>query len=134
MVEANVIKVVGAAISDADGRILCAQRGSGRSLSGYWEFPGGKIELGESPQMALQREIREELHCEISVGSEVCTTQHSYDFATVVLTVFRATLISGTPERTEHAQLRWVEPQLMPDLLWAPADTEPVALLSQSSS
>lgn len=124
------IHVVGAAISDADGRILCAQRGPGRSLSGYWEFPGGKIEPGETPRAALQREIQEELHCTINVGSEVCTTHYTYDFGTVVLTVFRATVESGTPQRTEHTQLRWVDPQLMPDLLWAPADAEPVALLS----
>ena len=71
--EPKLIRVVGAAIVK-DGKVLCAQRGSGKTLSGYWEFPGGKIEAGETPQQALQREIEEELLCEINVDKEVCTS------------------------------------------------------------
>src|SRR5699024_10474848 len=79
------INVVGAVIVK-DGEILCAQRGDGGSLAGMWEFPGGKIEPGETPQGALQREIDEELRCEVRVGEHVETTAYDYDFGVVTLT------------------------------------------------
>ncbi|MCI5826430.1 MAG: (deoxy)nucleoside triphosphate pyrophosphohydrolase [Arcanobacterium sp.] len=125
------IQVVGAAITNDAGEILCAKRGPGRSLAGFWEFPGGKIEPGESPEEALRREISEELNCEITVGAHVSTVRHSYHFGVVELSIYRATLISGTPQRTEHSELRWVQAQDMPRLTWAPADAEPVAALAR---
>ena len=75
----KIINVVGAAIIK-DGEVLCARRGEGKSLAGYWEFPGGKIEPHESARQALHREIEEELLCEIEIGSEVCTASYDYDF------------------------------------------------------
>lgn len=125
----GLIDVVGAAIMQ-NGRVLCGQRGPGKSLAGYWEFPGGKIETGETPSEALRREIEEELLCEVAVGQEVCTSEHLYDFGKVRLTTFICHLISGTPRMTEHAQIRWMEPVHMPELNWAPVDVEAVKLIS----
>lgn len=128
--EPKLIRVVGAAIVK-DGKVLCAQRGSGKTLSGYWEFPGGKIEEGETTQQALQREIEEELLCEINVDKEVCTSDYLYDFGHVELTTFLCHLIEGSPKLTEHARMVWVEPADMPQLNWAPVDHDAVEHISK---
>lgn len=125
----KTINVVGAAIVK-DGKVLCAQRGEGRSLAGFWEFPGGKIEPHETARQALHREIEEELLCEVEVADEVCTSSYDYDFGTVVLTSFVCHLLSGTPRLTEHHEIRWVAPAEMSALHWAPADREAVRLIS----
>ena len=125
------INVVGAVIVDStSGHILCAQRGKG-SLAGLWEFPGGKIEEGESPQAALEREINEELLCSISVGDFIVTTEHDYDFGTVILTTFLCTLEEGQPRLTEHMEVLWLPPEDMMTLDWAPADVPAVKLLQE---
>lgn len=121
------INVVGAVIVK-DALILCAQRGPG-SLAGMWEFPGGKIEQGETPREALLREIDEELHCTVEVGEEVTTTTHEYEFGIVTLTTFLCELVDGTPELTEHAEVRWLPPYSLSDLEWAPADVPAVEIL-----
>ena len=77
----NIINVVGAAIV-RNGKVLCAQRGEGKSLAGFWEFPGGKIEPHETAREALHREIEEEVLCEVEVADEVCTSSYDYDFGT----------------------------------------------------
>ncbi len=123
------IRVVGAVIL-RDGLVLCAQRGPDGSLPGMWEFPGGKIEPGESPQVALSREIIEELHCEVVVGEEVATTTHEYDFGVVTLTTYYCQLRSGDPQLTEHAELRWVAPSQLAALEWAPADIPAIDRIS----
>ena len=128
--EPKLIRVVGAAIVK-DGKVLCAQRGSGKMLSGYWEFPGDKIEEGETPQQALRREIGEELLCEINVDKEVCTSDYLYDFGHVELTTFLCHLIEGSPKLTEHARMVWVEPADMPQLNWAPVDHDAVEHISK---
>jgi 8-oxo-dGTP diphosphatase len=119
------INVVGAVIV-MDGRVLCAQRGPAGSLAGLWEFPGGKIEPGETAAAALEREITEELECNISVGDEVTTTRHEYEFGIVTLTTFYCELVDGTPNLTEHAEVRWLAPDLLGTLDWAPADVPAV--------
>jgi 8-oxo-dGTP diphosphatase len=115
------ISVVGAVVI-RHGKVLCAQRGPGGALPGLWEFPGGKVEPGETARQALEREIREELHCDIEVGEEVTTTNHDYDFGRVSLTTFYSRLISGDVRLTEHSDLRWLEPSRLTELDWAPAD------------
>lgn len=121
----KVIHVVGAVIVD-DGRVLCAQRGPAGALAGMWEFPGGKVEMGETPRAALEREIDEELRCTVHVGGEVITTTHEYDFGVVTLTTFYCDLLEGTPELTEHAEVRWLLPSELGTLDWAPADVPAV--------
>lgn len=122
------INVVGAVIV-RDGNILCAQRGLAGSLGGLWEFPGGKIEPGESPRDALVREIEEELRCEVVVGDEVTTTTYVYDFGTVTLTTFWCELVGGTPTLTEHADVRWLPPTELGNIEWAPADVPAVEII-----
>lgn len=115
------IDVVGAIIVRG-GKVLAAQRGPGMALEGMWEFPGGKIEQGEHPEAALVREIREELGCAIEVGAHVGTTLHKYDFATIRLSTYYATMTAGEPAAREHAALRWVPLAELSSLTWAPAD------------
>lgn len=115
------VDVVGAVIV-ADGRVLAALRGPSMSLAGYWEFPGGKVELGENRRSALRREIHEELECVITVGEHIETTRHEYSFGTVLLSTFWASLDAGDPTAGEHSELRWCTPNELAALQWAPAD------------
>ena len=110
-----------------DGLVLSTQRASG-PLAGKWEFPGGKVEVGEVPAEALAREIREELRCDIEVGAEVTTTRDD-EYGAVELTTFYATLVDGEPELTEHAEARWLASDELDALDWAPADLPAVAIV-----
>ncbi|OYQ65621.1 (deoxy)nucleoside triphosphate pyrophosphohydrolase [Aerococcus sp. 1KP-2016] len=125
------IYVVGA-ILIRDGKILCAQRGGEKSLAYKWEFPGGKIEAGETPQEALHRELTEELFIDIPVTNDIFdTTSYSYDFGRVHLTTIICPLAQEmTPVLTEHAAIEWLEPSQLTKLDWAPADQPAVAKLS----
>ncbi|WP_285728160.1 (deoxy)nucleoside triphosphate pyrophosphohydrolase [Psychromicrobium xiongbiense] len=125
---AKLINVVGAVILK-DGKVLCAQRGHGGALGGMWEFPGGKIESDETPREALEREITEELLCQVTVGDHVTTTAHEYEFGIVNLTTFYCELVSGEPHLTEHASIIWLEPRELESLDWAPADIPAVNLV-----
>jgi 8-oxo-dGTP diphosphatase len=126
------IRVVGAVIR-RDGLILCAQRGFVGSLPGMWEFPGGKIEPGESPRAALQREVAEELGCHVTVYSQVASTAYEYDFGVVTLTTFYCELVDGTPMLSEHEEVRWLKPSELMSLDWAPADLPAVAAIQRDS-
>lgn len=126
-VQKKQINVVGAVIV-RDGQILCAQRGKG-ALAGMWEFPGGKIEPGETPRAALEREITEELMISVAVGDQVASTTHEYDFGVVTLTTFYCALTAGTPQLTEHAAVEWRTPATMDELAWAPADIPAVMVI-----
>ncbi|MBW9110666.1 (deoxy)nucleoside triphosphate pyrophosphohydrolase [Microbacterium ureisolvens] len=113
--------VVGAVIV-SDERVLAAKRGPSGSLPNMWEFPGGKVEDGESPREALAREIGEELLVDVRVGEEIVSTTHDYEFGVVTLTTYYCELRSGTPQLTEHAALRWLTPDELSSVEWAPAD------------
>jgi 8-oxo-dGTP diphosphatase len=119
------INVVGAAIVKAD-LILCAQRSFSGSLPGMWEFPGGKIEPGESPREALVRELREELLVDVIPGEEVATTTHQYSFGEVTLTTFYCELDTPNITLTEHETVKWVPAAELETLEWAPADVPAV--------
>ena len=125
------LEVVGAVIV-REGQILCAQRGHHGQLPGVWEFPGGKVEHGESKAEALIREIREELSVEISVGTQVERTLHEYDFATINLTTFRCSIVSGDLSASEHSRLVWLYPADLFSLRWAPADVPAVISLQET--
>ncbi|MEI4831386.1 (deoxy)nucleoside triphosphate pyrophosphohydrolase [Bacillus sp. FJAT-53711] len=126
------IYVVGAVIVE-DEKILCAQRGPTKALPLKWEFPGGKIEDGESPQEALQREINEEMHCKVQIGEQIDYTAYEYDFGIVHLKTFYCKLIEGTPVLTEHVSIIWLHPNELASLDWAPADIPTIEKLSKTS-
>lgn len=115
------INVVGAVLTRGQ-TVLAARRSSTMSLPGMWEFPGGKIELNESPEEALLRELEEELLCTADIGELVETTEHEYDFGIVILTTYYCSLTGDEPRLTEHSEIRWVEAVDLDQLDWAPAD------------
>lgn len=115
------INVVGAVLTRGQ-TILAARRSSTMSLPGMWEFPGGKIELNESPEQALVRELEEELLCSAEIGEFIETTEHEYDFGIVILTTYYCSLTGDEPSLTEHSEIRWVEAVDLDQLDWAPAD------------
>jgi len=118
----KTVHVVGAIIENDKQEILCALRGPEMTLPNYWEFPGGKIEQGESKEEALKREIQEELGCVIEVFDHVEDTTYEYEKVIVRLETFMAKIVSGTPIATEHAQIKWVPRKELATLNWAPAD------------
>lgn len=124
------INVVGAVIV-RDGLVMCAQRGAAGNLPGLWEFPGGKVEVGETKQAALAREITEELGCTVAVGAEVTTTVHEYEFGIVTLTTFYCSLVTGSPMLSEHAAIRWLQPEKFGTVEWAPADIPALAQIQE---
>ncbi|MGZ9806127.1 (deoxy)nucleoside triphosphate pyrophosphohydrolase [Streptococcus sp. V869] len=125
----KIINVVAAAI-ERDGKIFCAQRPEGKSLGGFWEFPGGKLEIGESPEQALVREIKEELNSDIEIISYINEASYDYDFGTVVMKTYHAKLISGNLELLEHQNSTWLTPDELDTLNWAPVDRPAVELLT----
>ncbi|WP_284140506.1 (deoxy)nucleoside triphosphate pyrophosphohydrolase [Virgibacillus sp. LDC-1] len=127
--EKKNIHVVGAVIIK-DNKVLCAQRGQTKTLAYKWEFPGGKIEQGETPKEALKREIVEEMKCNIEVGNQVDHTVYEYDFGIVHLTTYYCTLLEGEPVLTEHISIKWLPKQDLQMLDWAPADIPAVEKLA----
>ena len=123
------IHVVGAVIIE-NNKILCAQRGPSKSLPLKWEFPGGKIEAGETPQEALRREILEEMQCKVEIGGQVEHTVYEYDFGIVHLTTYYCKLVEGNPVLTEHVSMKWLAPDELKSLDWAPADIPAIETLS----
>lgn len=126
------IHVVGAVIVK-ENKVLCAQRGATTTLPYMWEFPGGKIEKNESPKQALIREIKEEMLCDIEVGEQVDHEIYEYDFGIVHLTTFYCELIQGEPVLTEHASIKWMSPNDLPELDWAPADISAIEKIGKTS-
>jgi len=113
--------VVCALIED-DGKVLIARRSIRQALPLKWEFPGGKIEPGESKAEALSREIREELGVDIAVGAALPAVTHAYPDFTIVLHPRICRLVSGTPVPHEHAEIVWCPPDRLGTLDWAEAD------------
>ena len=129
----NPIRVVGAVFHDGE-RFLACRKKPGKPLEGLWEFPGGKIEPGETPEQALAREIREELNLIAEVGQKVTTTTYEYDFATIELTTFYCTLVDGGLRLTDHDATKWVTSTEAAHLTWAPADIPAVEAIASSHS
>jgi 8-oxo-dGTP diphosphatase len=113
--------VVAAIIQDELGNFLCAKRGEWKSLPGKWEFPGGKAKTEESLEIAIVREIAEELNVDVSVVSEF----HRNRYEEIVLVSFVCELLGDKPKQsTDHSELRWVSEGELSELDWAEADKE----------
>lgn len=117
------VEVVAAIIRRAK-KILITRRRDDVHLAGLWEFPGGKVEDGESLRSALQREIREELGIDVGVHDEFFTVEHDYSTKSVRLHFFNCTILEGEPQPMDVADLQWVEPADLPDFEFPPADVE----------
>ena len=116
----KTVKVVAAVIKNKD-KIFATQRGYG-DYKGWWEFPGGKIELGETPQQALIREIREELDTEIAVGDYIDTIEYDYPTFHLSMDCFWCTLVNGNLTLKEHEAARWLDRNSIESVDWLPAD------------
>ncbi|KIQ81409.1 MULTISPECIES: (deoxy)nucleoside triphosphate pyrophosphohydrolase [Bacillus] len=123
------ISVVGAVIFNENNEVLCALRSPTMTLPNYWEFPGGKIKNGEEPQVALVREIKEELGCSITVDEKVEEIEYEYETIIVHLTTYKAQILEGIPKALEHTELKWVRVKDLNNLYWAPGDIPTVESL-----
>lgn len=119
-------EVVAALIEDG-GRFLICQRPAHKSRGLLWEFVGGKIEPGETPEEALIRECREELGVRIEVGDLFAGVVHSYPDIVVRLRLYRAAIAEGDPQLLEHADIRWIRPDQISDFDFCPADVDLLA-------
>ena len=122
---------VTAAVICRENKVFATQRGYG-DYKDWWEFPGGKIESGESPEQALKREILEELAAEISVGRKIMTVEYDYPTFHLSMDCFVCTLIRGEPELLEHEAAKWLSRSELDSVPWLPADREVVDLLRLS--
>lgn len=121
--------VVTAAVVERDGRLLVTRRLKGSHLEGYWEFPGGKCEPGETLEASLVRELREELGVEAVVGEKILATSHAYPERRVELHFFSVSL-SGEPVPQLGQEMQWIVREELGGLTLPPADDELVALLT----
>ncbi|MGA2643060.1 MAG: (deoxy)nucleoside triphosphate pyrophosphohydrolase [Spirochaetia bacterium] len=102
---------VTAGILQQDGLVLIARRKPGKHMAGKWEFPGGKIEKGESPEQSLARELSEELDVRARIGEQLCHSSYEGEGISLELLVYRVEGFEGTPVLREHEELRWVAPR-----------------------
>ena len=116
------IEVVAALIRDGD-KIFATQRGYGE-YKDFWEFPGGKIEHGETPEAALKREIKEELATEIDVNEYVGTVDYDYPDFHITLLLYLCSMVSGNLELLEHESAKWLLASELDTVSWLPADLE----------
>ena len=128
------VRVVAAALFDASGRVLIAERPAGKHMAGWWEFPGGKVDAAESDRDALVRELREELGVQVRADAELMTLSHEYPDRVVDLALWRATLEVGEPRGLDGQQLKWVDCQSLGDERMLPADRPFIAALQLVSS
>lgn len=116
----KIVRVVAAVIRDGD-RIFATARGYGE-YKGWWEFPGGKIEAGETPEEALVREIHEELDTEIRVGELIATIEYDYPTFHLSMDCFWAEVVTGRLVLKEAADARWLTRETLESVQWLPAD------------
>jgi 8-oxo-dGTP diphosphatase len=127
------LRVVAAALFDAEGRVLIAERPAGKHMAGWWEFPGGKVASGESDTQALVRELREELGVEARAGAQIMTLTHDYPDRVVDLVLWQASF-DGVPRGLDGQQLKWVDCDALEAERMLPADRPFIAALQLVSS
>ncbi len=127
----KVVLVSAVALIDVDGRVLLAQRPEGKSMAGLWEFPGGKVESGESPEAALIRELQEELGIDTwaSCLAPLTFASHSYDDFHLLMPLFACRKWEGTPRGREGQVLKWAKPSEMRDFPMPAADVPLISVL-----
>ena len=126
-----IVLVVAVALVDADGRVLLARRPPGKAMEGLWEFPGGKLAAGETPEQALIRELREELgiDTEQSCLAPLAFASHGYDDFHLLMPLYVCRVWNGTVVPKEGQELRWVRPVRLRDFPMPPADTPLIPVL-----
>lgn len=127
----SILLVVACALVDADGRVLIAQRPEGKQLAGLWEFPGGKVEPGETPEETLVRELREELGIETQIAclAPLTFASHSYDDFHLLMPLYVCRRFTGIPQPLDAQALKWVKPVKLRDYPMPPADAPLIPFL-----
>lgn len=127
----KIVLVSAVALIDPEGRVLLAQRPEGKSLAGLWEFPGGKVEPGESPEVALIRELREELGIETKASclAPLTFASHSYENFHLLMPLFACRRWEGIASGQEGQNLVWVRPERLRDYPMPPADLPLIPIL-----
>ncbi|MDG1340733.1 MAG: (deoxy)nucleoside triphosphate pyrophosphohydrolase [Paracoccaceae bacterium] len=127
----KMVLVSAIALIDPDGRVLLAQRPEGKSMAGLWEFPGGKIEAGETPEVALIRELQEELGIDTweSCLAPLTFASHSYDDFHLLMPLFACRKWDGTPQSREDQALKWVHASQLRDYPMPAADVPLIPIL-----
>jgi len=120
-----------AVITNQQGEILIDRRKQSGEMGGLWEFPGGKIESGETIEECIQREVKEELDIQIKVGDRLTTITHAYETFKVTLYVHDCEYVSGTPQTIECEEIHWVKPNLISQYQFPQANIKIVNLLQQ---
>ncbi len=121
-----------AAVIVRDGTILATQRGYGE-FEGWWEFPGGKVDNGETPEQALIREIHEELNASIVVESYLCTAEHDYETFHLSMRCYICSLEDNKFELLEHHAAKWLNATHLDEVKWLPADIQVVEAIKAAS-
>lgn len=127
----KILLVAACALIDADGRILLAQRPKGKSLEGLWEFPGGKVESGESPEETLVRELKEELGIETRIAclAPLTFASHAYEDFHLLMPLYACRRFEGSPRGMEGQAIKWVRPGNLRDYPMPPADEPLIPML-----
>ena len=118
-----MVQVVAALIWREDRFLIC-QRPADKARGLLWEFVGGKVEEGETPEEALVRECREELGISLAVDDVFMELEHTYPDITILLTLYNVRILSGEPQKLEHNDIRWITPEEIDDYAFCPADED----------
>ena len=127
----TMLVVSAVALIDVDGRVLLAQRPPGKPMAGLWEFPGGKVEAGETPEAALIRELHEELGIDTwaSCLAPLTFASHAYEDFHLLMPLFACRKWQGTPQSNEGQALKWVRPNALKDYPMPAADIPLISIL-----
>ena len=129
----RLVLVAACALVDADGRVLITQRPAGKALEGYWEFPGGKVETGETPEATLIRELNEELGIDVTAAclAPLTFASHAYEHFHLLMPLYVCRRWSGIPAAREGQTLKWVRARNLGDYKMPPADLPLIAPLTE---